>query len=592
MHESNTDTGAAPTTPGRGLTVSRLLSLASLERRRLIIGTLFLFIGSAAGLVFPALARQIIDGALEAGDSSAVDRATAMLLVVFAVQGVAVALRYYLFTAAGEQIVVRLRGQVYEAILRQEIAFFDKRMTGELTNRLSADAGVLQNTVSVNISMALRHALTAGGGMLLLVATSPSLGLSMLVVVPLLVGATLYFGRMIRRISHAAQEELANAGEIAEEAISTIRTVRVYGREGFESERYGGALGRYFDAARSRIVATAWFSGFVTMFGYGTIAVVLWYGGRLVLDGTLTVGDLMQFVLYTLLVATSIAALGTLYADFMKARGAAVRIFELLDREHGLEQRDSRRPEVCAGDIRLRDVRFTYPTRQDVEVLKDVDLTLSAGSVTALVGRSGGGKSTLAALVQRFYDPTSGTVTLDGEDYRDIDPEWLRSNIAVVAQDPVLRATTIAENIRYGRLDATDDEIRAASVAANAHRFILSFPDGYKTVVGERGVQLSGGQRQRVAIARALVRDPSVLVLDEATSALDAESEHLVQEALNRLMQGRTVLLIAHRLSTVMNADRIVVVDNGQIIEEGTGDELLAMDGEFRALVERQLNAD
>lgn len=572
--------------------MKRLLALASLEKTRLIVGTVFLLIGTGAGLYFPALARQIIDAALEAENRAAIDRIALILGAVFAVQGVAVAMRYYLFTAAGEHIVVLLRTQIYEAILRQEIGFFDVRRTGELTNRLSADAGVLQNTVSVNLSMALRHLLTAIGGFALLFWTSFRLGAVMSLAVPISVGAALFFGRAIRRISHQAQEELARSGEIAEESISSIRTVRSFGREARETERYRGALQKYYQVALKRILATAFFSGGVTIVGYGTIAGVLWYGGRLVTTGQLTIGDLTQFILYTLLVAASVASLGTLYADFMKAKGAGKRIFELLDRPPELEQLGDRKLSDVRGDVRLTDVFFTYPARPDVPVFQGLNLDLPAGSVVALVGASGGGKSTVAALIQRFYDPQGGAVLLDGVDYRELDKDWLCARIGVVSQEPTLLSTSIFENIRYGRLDATRAEIIEAAKAANAHSFVEAFPDGYETRVGERGVQLSGGQRQRIAIARALLKNPEVLVLDEATSALDAESEYLVQQALDRLMQGRTVLLIAHRLSTVMSADRIFVIQDGAVIEQGSKTELLDQEGPFRALVERQLMFD
>jgi ATP-binding cassette subfamily B protein len=576
----------------KGLTVRRLLKLAALEKTRLMVGTVFLLIGSGAGLYFPALARQIIDSALESQNSAAIDRTAMILAVVFGVQGIAVALRYYLFTAAGERIVVHLRTRIYEAILRQEIGFFDLRKTGELTNRLSADAGVLQNTVSVNISMALRHLVTAIGGFALLFWTSFRLGAVMSLAVPLAVGAALFFGRAIRRISHEAQEELARSGEVAEESIASIRTVRSFGRESRETDRYDNALQRYYQVALRRIQATALFSGGVTMVGYGAIAGVLWYGGRLVIDDRMTVGDLTQFILYTLMVAASVASLGTLYADFMKARGAGRRIFELLDRLPVLQQRNNRRLSTVRGEVRLNDVSFSYPARPDTPVFQHLDLVLPEGKVVALVGASGGGKSTVASLIQRFYDPDDGSVTLDGVDYRELDRHWLRERIGVVSQEPTLLSTSIEENILYGRLDATMEEVEAAAEAANAAAFIESFPDGYQTMVGERGVQLSGGQRQRIAIARALLKDPEVLILDEATSALDAESEFLVQQALDRLMKGRTVLLIAHRLSTVMNADRIVVIQSGEVVEQGGREELLDKDGAFRSLVERQLMFD
>lgn len=572
----------------RGLTLRRVLALARPEARRLGIGTIFLFVGSAAGLYFPQLAREIIDTALEVGSRRNVDRAALILAGVFALQGVAVAIRYKLFTEAGERIVVDLRNRIFASIVDQEVAFFDERRTGELISRLSNDASVLQNTVSVNISMALRNVVMALGGVMLLFVTSPQLTLIMLAVVPLVVVGALYFGRLVQRVSFQAQEELARAGQAAEETISSIRTVRSFAREEYEKQRYVHWMERYFDAARRRIRDTAIFTGASTIAGYGAIAVVLWYGGRLVLDEAMSVGDLTQFILYTLLVAAAVGVLGTLYADFMKARGAAGRVFELLDRLPAIPRSEGLRLDDVRGEIAFEAVSFSYPSRPETVVLKALDLKIHAGDVVALVGSSGAGKSTVTALLRRFYDVSSGSITLDDVDIRELDPAWLREEIATVDQEPQLLSTSIEENIRYGRLDASDEEVREAAAQANALQFIESFEEGFATPVGERGVQLSGGQKQRIAIARALLKDPAILLLDEATSALDAESEYLVQEGLERLMRGRTVLIIAHRLSTVAKADRIYVFDDGRVVEEGTFDDLSQQKGVFAQLIERQ----
>lgn len=572
----------------RGLTLRRVLALARPEARRLGIGTIFLFVGSAAGLYFPQLAREIIDTALEVGSRRNVDRAALILAGVFALQGVAVAIRYKLFTEAGERIVVDLRNRIFASIVDQEVAFFDERRTGELISRLSNDASVLQNTVSVNISMALRNVVMALGGVVLLFVTSPQLTLIMLAVVPLVVVGALYFGRLVQRVSFQAQEELARAGQAAEETISSIRTVRSFAREEYEKQRYVHWMERYFDAARRRIRDTAIFTGASTVAGYGAIAVVLWYGGRLVLDEAMSVGDLTQFILYTLLVAAAVGVLGTLYADFMKARGAAGRVFELLDRLPAIPRSEGLRLNEVRGEIAFEAVSFSYPSRPETVVLQALDLKIHAGDVVALVGSSGAGKSTVTALLRRFYDVSSGSITLDDVDIRELDPVWLREEIATVDQEPQLLSTSIEENIRYGRLDASDEEVREAAAQANALQFIESFEEGFATPVGERGVQLSGGQKQRIAIARALLKDPAILLLDEATSALDAESEYLVQEGLERLMRGRTVLIIAHRLSTVAKADRIYVFDDGRVVEEGTFDDLSQQKGVFAQLIERQ----
>ena len=376
--------------------------------------------------------------------------------------------------------------------------------------------------------------------------------------------------------------------EVAEETIGGIRTVRAFAREGAEQARYGAAVDRSFELARERARYASVFSGTASFGAYAAIAVVLWYGGLLLADGELSMGSLTSFLLYTFTLAMSIAALAGLWQDFMKALGASERVFELVDRVPDVDSGELV-PARLEGAVSFQDVHFAYPTRLDSPVLKGLNLDLDPGGVVALVGPSGGGKSTVAALLSRFYDPGEGRILLDGVDFRELDPTWLRTQVGVVSQEPILFATTIRENIIYGRSGATEEEVVAAARAANAHEFIETFVDGYETLVGERGVRLSGGQKQRVAIARALLKDPRVLVLDEATSALDAESEHLVQEALARLMEGRTTLVIAHRLSTVKEADRVLVLDEGRVIQSGTHGALVAEEGLYRRLVERQL---
>jgi ATP-binding cassette subfamily B protein len=579
---------AAP--PSDASALRRLLGLAKTEWKSIALGCVCLAIGSATTLAFPQALRFILDEALGNRDPSVVDKAALAMVVVLAIQAAAGSMRYVLFTVAGERIVSRLREDVYRAILRQEIAFFDARTTGELTSRLASDTTVLQNTVSVNVSMALRNIVTVVGGIGALVWTSPKLTAVMLLVVPpVAVGAVLY-GRRVRKLSREVQDALATASEVAEETIGGMRTVRSFAAEAAEGRRYGSAVERSFQLARTRAVTGGVFVGAASLGAYMAAAAVLWYGGHLVLDGAMSVGQLTSFFVYTLVVAFSLAAVSDVWADFMKASGAGARIFELLDRTSPMTS-SGERPEIPRGAVTFEDVSFRYPARPDAQVLSHVSLALKPGEVVALVGSSGSGKSTIAALLARLYDPDEGNVLLDGRDLKELDPEWLRQQVGTVAQEPLLFSRSIADNIRYARADATDEEVLQAARTANAFDFVTGFPEGFATKVGERGVQLSGGQKQRIAIARAVLKDPRILVLDEATSALDAESEHLVKDALDRLMKGRTTLVIAHRLSTVVDADRVVVLDHGKIVQQGDHRSLLAEEGLYKRLVEKQFVA-
>ena len=581
---------ATPVVRRERASVGRILRLARPEWRALALGTLFLAISSAAGLVYPRGIQYLLDGALGDPSGASIDQAAIFMVVVLAIQAVTTSLRYMLFTTAGERVVARLRQDLYRAILSQEIAFFDERKTGELTSRLSSDTAVLQNGVSVNISMALRNVATAIGGVGLLFYTSPRLTLVMLAVVPPIAFGAVTYGKKLRTLSREVQDALASSSDVAEESIAGVRTVRAFGAEAQEVSRYGRAVERSFELAKRRIRLGAVFMTFASFLGFAAAALVLWYGGHLVLEQVMTVGELTAFLVYTILVAVSLGALTDLWTDFSKAVGAAERIFELLDRQPAMA-RLGKRPERADGRIAFDEVSFAYPTRPDAPVLRGLTLDIAPGEIVAVVGPSGAGKSTLAALISRLYDPQDGTIRLDGRDLRELDPEWLRAQIGIVSQEPILFSTSIEENVRYGRRTATAAEVRKACEVANARRFIEAFPEGFDTSVGERGVQLSGGQKQRVAIARAVLKDPRILVLDEATSALDAESEHLVKEALDRLMAGRTTLIIAHRLSTVRDADRVLVLDGGVIAQAGTHDALMAEDGLYKRLVERQLQA-
>lgn len=578
--------------PEQGISIRRLLQFARPEVRTLLLGSVFLALGSGMGLAYPQAIKRIVDETLKASEPSHIDKVVAVVFCIFLIQAIAAACRYYLFTLAGERIVLSLRQALFDHLMEQEIGFFDSRRTGELMSRLSSDTTVLQNTLSVNISMAVRNLTGTIGGTILLLVTSAKLTLTMLVVVPPIALGGAVFGRRIRAFSKDAQDALAFAGTVAEETLSGIRIVRAFSQEKYEQLRYGRSLKQSFSVAKQRISQIAYFTGGASLLGYIAVTAVLWQGGRLVVAGQMSIGELTSFLIYMFIVGFSVGALGSLWTDFMAATGASKRIFEIFDRS---PQIHSSRGEVLAevkGRVEFNQVSFFYPSRSDVEVLHDVTFAIEPGSLVALVGPSGSGKSTIASLIPRFYDPASGEIKVDNRDIRELDGKSLRRHIGIVAQEPVLVSETIAENIRYGKSEATQEEIEAAARAANAHEFISKFPEGYQTLVGERGLQLSGGQKQRVAIARAVLRDPKILILDEATSALDAESEHLVQEALERLMEGRTTLVIAHRLSTVRNAEDILVLEAGRVKQRGNHESLMKdRNGLYFRLVERQFVA-
>jgi ATP-binding cassette subfamily B protein len=570
-------------------TLSRLWPLIRMEWPSVAGATVLLLIASAAALVYPQGVRIIVDGAVASRDASTVRDAALLMGLLAVVQGLAVGGRAWLFANAGERGVLRVREQLFRSLVSQEVAFFDGQRTGDLTSRLGSDTASLQGLLSSQISMGLRNAVQVVGGLILLVVTSPRLTAVMLLVVPAVALGAVYYGRKIRTLAKKYQDALADSGHVAEEALSSIRTVRAFAAEEAEGNRYTREVLRAYRLARTRFAAGALFMGAASAGVYAAIAVVLGYGGLLVADGTMTAGALTAFLVYTLLIAMGLGTLADIWAEAMRGLGAAERVFELTDRVAAMPISGGRRLDRVEGRVAFEGVHFAYPSRPDVPVLQGVDLTVKPGEVVALVGPSGAGKSTLGALLSRLYDPAQGRVTLDGVDLRELDPGWLRRLVGVVSQEPVLFSTTIADNVRYGRPEASDEEVREAIRAANAEKFVLGFPDGLATKVGERGQQLSGGQKQRIAIARALLKDPRILLLDEATSALDAESEALVQEALTRLMKGRTSVVIAHRLSTVVGADRVLVVDGGQIAEEGSHGALLAQGGVYARLVERQV---
>jgi len=570
--------------------LTKLFGLLRPYRAWLFLAIIGVVVAASLGLVFPRIMGGLVDTALGTeGSTAALDRIALLLFVVFLVQGAFNYLRIYALAVVGEGVVADLRRSVYDRIVRLPVPFFDGRRTGEITSRLTSDAVVVQSTVSSSAAQALSQGITLIGGVVLLVVISPMLSLTVLTFLPVVIIAAAFFGRRLRRVSTSFQDEIAEANALADESIASIRVIKWFTAEEDAASRYGSTINKSYMVALRRARLRALFVPFVTFIAFGTLALVLWVGGRLVFNGEMTPGELVSFLLYTLIVAGAIGAFTGLYSELQEALGASQRIFELLDEPVEVPaQAAPVAPAVREGSVLFRGVSFTYPGR-DIEVLSDVDLAIHPGETVALVGPSGAGKSTLTQLIPRFYDISSGEVLVDGIDVRMQGLSELRHEMAAVPQEVQLFSGTIAENLRVARPGASDTDLVAAAETANAHDFIVAFPDGYETVVGERGVQLSGGQRQRVAIARAVLADPRILILDEATSSLDAESEALVQNALERLMVDRTTIVIAHRLSTVRAADRIVVLAAGSIAEEGTHDELIAGGGLYTELSANQL---
>ena len=576
--------------PTAARVLRRLLSLVLPDWPLLACGLLALATGGAAGLLYPWLIAGVIDFAVGRTGGQPKHAIVPLLLGATAVVTVSTGVRYLCFGLLGDRLLMRLRGALYARLLQQEIAFFDQRATGDLLSRLTTDITLIQNAWSGGLIRVLQQAAIAIGGAVMLLRTSPSLAALLLLILPgLSLGAAL-LGARLRRLGRALQDGHARAAAMAQETLSGIRTVRSFRVEEHERGRYVEQQSSILRLAASRTKMGALFLSSIVLSCYGAAAIIFFRGTALVRQGSLSIGQLTSFLIYSLLVAFAIGGLAEFWADALRAAGAAERVIALLDRTPSIPLRGGLRPTGSAGRIELRGVSFHYATRASRPALSDVNLIVGAGQSVALVGPSGAGKSTLAALLLRFYDPQSGSILFDDHALLELDPSWLRARIGMVSQEPLLFSTSILENIRYGRPDATSAEVSAAARTANLTELLAAMPDGLHTMVGERGVQLSAGQRQRIAIARAVLMDPCVLILDEATSSLDGESEFLVREALRRVMKGRTTIIIAHRLSTMLAADRVVVLDQGHIAQEGLHHELAIQVGLYQRLVSRQMN--
>ncbi len=541
------------------------------------------------GLAFPLVVRELLDAAFLAGDSALLNRIALGLISLFAVLAVINFSQSYLTASVSEKVVADLRRDVFDSLVYQPPGFFATRRVGELSSRLASDSGLIQGVLRFGVPEIIRQITFLVGALVLVTITHPRLTLVTLTAIPFAALVGWFFGRRVRRLSTRIQDRLADAVARAEQVFTQIRTVQSFTREGFESEAYGGAVNRARDEGLRRAIARASLTGAVTFAAFGAIVMVLWEGGRLVLAGELSPGTLVAFLLYAVTISGAITSLAGFWANLQEAAGAARRIFEILDHPVAIESPTQPRPLATPvrGVVRYEGVAFRYGPDLP-RVLDGVDLVLDEGETVALVGSSGSGKSTLASLTPRFFDVEEGSVTFDGIDVRALALDDLRARIGIVPQEPMLFGGTVRENLVYGSLEATQAEIDEVSRAAHAAEFIETFPDGYDQVVGERGVTLSAGQRQRIAIARVMLERPKLLILDEASSSLDAESEALVQDALERLMQGRTTLVIAHRLSTVIRSDRILVLDQGRIVNEGSHLELLERSEVYDRLYRRQ----
>jgi ATP-binding cassette subfamily B protein len=548
-----------------------------------------LVLTAVVSLTLPLAVRRVVDG-FETESAELLDQYFLAALLIAFLLALGTGLRYYLVTRLGERVVADIRKAVFDRMIGMSPAFYEKIMTGEVLSRITTDTTLLLSVISSSVSIALRNLLVLLGGLALMMVTSPKLTGAVLLIVPVIVVPIIVLGRRLRMLSRENQDWIAESSGNASEALLSVQTVQAFTHERPSAATFENVTEKSFVSARKRIGTRAVMTVIVIALVFTGIVGVLWVGARDVRAETMTIGELIQFLIYAIMVAGSVGALSEIWGELQRASGATERLVELLQTADSVaDPADGRDlPQGGRGEITFEDVRFSYPTRPEDHALSGVSMTIRPGETVALVGPSGAGKTTIFQLLLRFYDPGSGRVTLDGLDLREMARSTFRSAMAMVPQDPVIFATTARENIRFGRPDATDAEVEAAARAAAAHDFLTALPQGYDTYVGERGLMLSGGQKQRIAIARAILRDAPILLLDEATSALDAESERAVQHAVAELSEGRTTLIVAHRLATVKQADRILVFENGQIVAEGTHDSLVAQGGLYARLARLQ----
>jgi ABC transporter fused permease/ATP-binding protein len=571
----------------------RLTALMRPYRARFAFAVVMLLAASAITLVYPMVGRYAVDDAMAKKTSHDLDLVAGLVIAMALVNAAFVWLRHYSLSWLGERVVTDLRGLVFDRLLALPLAWFHERRTGELVGRLASDVTVIEGVVGTELSLAMRNGVQIIGALVMLFVIDVRLTLAMLAIVPPIVLTTIWFGRRIRGMQRGVRDELANVSGQLQEAIGAIATVQGFVREPHEARRYRTGIEGAFEKTLHMVRWRASFFATAMSAGYIGVAAVVWLGGRALIAGDLTPGAFLSFFLYTFIVVGALADLAGVWEGLQRAAGATDRLFAVIDTVPEVRDPDVARPLPAGqGAIRFERVSFAYPARRAQPVLSDVDLEIRPGEVIALVGPSGAGKSTVLSLLYRFYDVDAGRVLFEGVDVRELELAALRRSLAMVAQEPVLFSGTIRDNIAYGREGATAAEIEQAARDAHAHDFITAFPDGYDTLIGERGTKLSGGQKQRIALARALIANPRVLILDEATSNLDAESEAAVQAALARIMENRTTIIVAHRLSTVRNADRIVVIEGARIVEQGGHDELMERRGTYRRLVEHQLIAE